>query len=140
MCVSSLQIFDPFHAVFYITFMLSACALFAKTWIELSGSGPRDVARQLAEQHVAIRGYEREPLRRLNQIIPTAAAFGGMCVAALSISADLLGAIGSGTGILMCVTIVYELWERLKKDMEEEYRATGSKSWIAPFVSVKKNA
>lgn len=87
---------DPFRAIFYITFMLSACALFAKTWIEISGSGPRDVARQLADQNVTIRGYERDPLRRLNQIIPTAAAFGGMCVAALSICADLLGAIGSG--------------------------------------------
>lgn len=28
---------DPFHAAFYIVFMLSACALFAKTWIEISG-------------------------------------------------------------------------------------------------------
>jgi len=89
-------IVDPFHALFYITFMLSACALFAKTWIEISGSGPRDVARQLSEGHMAIRGYERNPLHRLNQIIPTAAAFGGMCVAALSVFADLLGAIGSG--------------------------------------------
>jgi protein transport protein SEC61 subunit alpha len=43
---------DPFHALFYIVFMLAACALFAKTWIELSGSGPRDVARQLRDQKV----------------------------------------------------------------------------------------
>ena len=43
---------DPFHALFYVTFMLSACALFAKTWIEISGSGPRDVARQLRDQKV----------------------------------------------------------------------------------------
>ena len=38
---------------------------------------------------------------RPRSYIPTAAAFGGMCVGALSIFADLLGAIGSGTGILM---------------------------------------
>merc|ERR1712193_561265 len=29
---------NPLHAVFYLTFMLSACALFSKTWIEISGS------------------------------------------------------------------------------------------------------
>jgi protein transport protein SEC61 subunit alpha len=27
--------------------MLTACALFSKTWIEISGSSARDVARQL---------------------------------------------------------------------------------------------
>lgn len=37
----------PFHALFYITFMLTACALFSKTWIEVSGSSARDVAKQL---------------------------------------------------------------------------------------------
>ncbi len=38
---------NPFHALFYLTFMLTACALFSKTWIEVSGSSARDVARQL---------------------------------------------------------------------------------------------
>ncbi|KAL0705559.1 hypothetical protein Bca4012_071984 [Brassica carinata] len=37
----------PFHALFYIVFMLTACALFSKTWIEVSGSSARDVAKQL---------------------------------------------------------------------------------------------
>lgn len=34
--------------------------------------------------------------RELNRYIPTAAAFGGMCIGALTIVADLMGAIGSG--------------------------------------------
>lgn len=38
---------NPFHALFYIVFMLSACALFSKTWIEVSGSSAKDVAKQL---------------------------------------------------------------------------------------------
>ena len=38
---------NPFHAMFYLVFMLSACALFSKTWIEVSGSSARDVAKQL---------------------------------------------------------------------------------------------
>ncbi|WVZ12608.1 hypothetical protein V8G54_017138 [Vigna mungo] len=36
---------NPFHALFYLVFMLSACALFSKTWIEVSGSSARDVAK-----------------------------------------------------------------------------------------------
>lgn len=38
---------NPFHALFYLAFMLGACALFSKTWIEVSGSSARDVAKQL---------------------------------------------------------------------------------------------
>lgn len=34
--------------------------------------------------------------KELNRYIPTAAAFGGMCIGALTIVADFLGAIGSG--------------------------------------------
>lgn len=29
---------DPFHAVFYLVFILASCALFSKTWIEVSGA------------------------------------------------------------------------------------------------------
>ena len=36
--------------------------------------------------------------KELNRYIPTAAAFGGMCIGALTIVADFMGAIGSGTG------------------------------------------
>ena len=28
---------DPFHALFYLVFILASCALFSKTWIEVSG-------------------------------------------------------------------------------------------------------
>lgn len=45
--------------------------------------------------------------KELKRVIPTAAAFGGAILGLLSVSADLMGAIGSGTGILMAVTIIY---------------------------------
>ncbi|PPQ86056.1 hypothetical protein CVT25_002237 [Psilocybe cyanescens] len=45
-------ILDPIHTTIYIVFMLSACTLFSKTSIEISGSGPRDVAKQLKDGQV----------------------------------------------------------------------------------------
>ena len=48
--------------------------------------------------------------------IPTAAAFGGMCIGALTIIADFMGAIGSGTGILLAVTIIYGYFENYEKE------------------------
>lgn len=37
--------------------MLTACALFSKTWIEVSGSSVSDVAKQLKEQQMFIQGH-----------------------------------------------------------------------------------
>jgi protein transport protein SEC61 subunit alpha len=111
---------DPFRAIFYISFVLTACALFSKTWPEVSGSSARDVAKQLREQQMTMRGHRDTSLEKeLQRYIPTAAAFGGLCIGALSIMADFLGAIGSGTGILLAVTIIYQYFEIFVKEQQE---------------------
>lgn len=103
---------DPIHTLLYVSFMLTACALFSKTWIEVSGSGPREVAKQLKDQQMVMAGHREGSLyKELKRIIPTAAAFGGATIGALSVCADLMGALGSGTGILLAVTIIYGYWE-----------------------------
>ena len=80
---------DPIHTLTYITFIVSACALFSKTWIEVSGSGPRDVARQLKEQQLVMAGHrEGSVYKELKRIVPTAAAFGGAVLGLLSVAAD----------------------------------------------------
>lgn len=111
---------DPFHTFVYIAFVMTACAIFSKTWIEVSGSGPKDVARQLRDQGIAIKGHRDTALVHvLEKYIPTAAAFGGMCIGALTIVADFLGAIGSGTGILLAVTIIFQYYEMLNKEKQQ---------------------
>ncbi|XP_032504562.1 protein transport protein Sec61 subunit alpha isoform X7 [Phocoena sinus] len=111
---------DPVHAVVYIVFMLGSCAFFSKTWIEVSGSSAKDVAKQLKEQQMVMRGHrETSMVHELNRYIPTAAAFGGLCIGALSVLADFLGAIGSGTGILLAVTIIYQYFEIFVKEQSE---------------------
>lgn len=111
---------DPLHAILYIVFMLGSCAFFSKTWIEVSGSSAKDVAKQLREQQMIMRGHrETSMIHELNRYIPTAAAFGGLCIGALSVLADFLGAIGSGTGILLAVTIIYQYFEIFVREQSE---------------------
>jgi len=113
---------DPIHFSFYVVFVLGSCALFSRTWIEVSGSSPRDVARQLLDQKMVIVGHrasEGATIAYLKRYIPTAAAFGGLCIGFLSISADFMGAIGSGTGILLAVSIIYQYYEQFVKEQEE---------------------
>ncbi|KAF1805807.1 SecY subunit domain-containing protein [Mucor lusitanicus] len=111
---------DPIHFVVYAGLMLSTCALLSKTWIEISGSSPRDVARQLKDQQLVIAGYRDTSMyKELKRVIPTAASFGGACLASVAILSDLMGAIGSGTGILLCVTIIYQYFEMFAKEQME---------------------
>jgi protein transport protein SEC61 subunit alpha len=111
---------DPIHAILYISFMLGSCAFFSKTWIDVSGSSAKDVAKQLKDQQMVMRGHrEQSMVHELNRYIPTAAAFGGLCIGALSVLADFMGAIGSGTGILLAVTIIYQYFEVFMKEQQE---------------------
>lgn len=98
------------------------------------------VAKQLKDQQMVMRGHrETSMVHELNRYIPTAAAFGGLCIGALSVMADFLGkwsamvlamsghflpppspgAIGSGTGILLAVTIIYQYFEVFVKEQQE---------------------
>jgi len=111
---------DPIHALIYTVFVLGSCAFFSRIWIDISGSSSRDVARQFIDNDLIIVGHHRDSsiVKELDRYIPTAAAFGGVCIGALSIVADFLGAIGSGTGILLAVTIISQYFEQIAKERE----------------------
>ncbi|KAF6149002.1 hypothetical protein GIB67_009621 [Kingdonia uniflora] len=99
---------DPIHALLNLVFILSTCAILSRKWIDISGSSAQDVVQQLKEQRMVIPGHRDENLPKVsNRYIPTAAAFGGMCIGALSLLADLMGAIGSGTGMLVLLLVCF---------------------------------
>eukprot|EP00928_Gymnodinium_smaydae_P020624 TRINITY_DN17975_c0_g2_i1.p1 TRINITY_DN17975_c0_g2~~TRINITY_DN17975_c0_g2_i1.p1 ORF type:complete len:477 (-),score=97.34 TRINITY_DN17975_c0_g2_i1:92-1522(-) len=113
---------DPFHTLCYISFVTGSCAKLSKYWIEVSGSSPRDIAKMLRARQVMFRGQQYRELSMmevLNLYVPVAAAFGGMCIGMLTIVADFLGAIGSGTGILLAVTIIYQLTEHAEREQDQ---------------------
>jgi protein transport protein SEC61 subunit alpha len=64
-------------------------------------------------------GHSKEAMiKYLGRYIITAATFGGVCIGALCIFADFMGAIGSGTGILLAVTIIYSYFEQIAKEKQ----------------------
>jgi protein transport protein SEC61 subunit alpha len=108
---------DPLHALIYTVLLLASCAVLSQFWVITSGSSARDVARQLADQRLAMPGRrDGATYAQLKRHIPTAAAVGGLCVGALSIFADMTGAIGSGTGIMLATTVVYNLVNSFQKE------------------------
>ena len=90
---------DPFHAIFYLLFTLTACAIFGRMWTEVSGTSVRDVARKMRDHQIVMKGHrDTATVKVLSRYIPIAAALGGICIGVLTVVADYMGAIGSGTG------------------------------------------
>jgi protein transport protein SEC61 subunit alpha len=111
------MISDPLHGIIYIVFILVACAVFSRTWTEIGGSDSKKVYEQLKRQKLTSYGGSDRLLRaKLDKYINLASSLGGVCVGMLTIIADFLGAIGSGTGILLSCNIICELYEVYKQE------------------------
>ncbi|MDO8538237.1 MAG: preprotein translocase subunit SecY [archaeon] len=107
------------HAFIYAIIFISFCVIFGKFWVELGGQGPAQVSEQLQKSGMSIPGFRRDPriIRKiLDRYIPPITIMGSIFVALLAVLADLTGALGSGTGILLTVGIVYRLYEELAKE------------------------
>lgn len=66
---------DPIHSLAYIIFVLSCCGLFAKYWIQISGESPKDVAKKLKDEDMALKGHrDTSMVKMLEKYIPIAAA------------------------------------------------------------------
>jgi len=107
---------DPIHAIFYLGFTLTACGYLSKAWLNVSRTTARDLARKLTQQQISIRGMREQAVTRyLNNYVPKCALLGGAALGLLSVSADFIGALGSGSGILLAVTIAWGLYEEVSK-------------------------
>jgi len=81
------------------------------------------VAEQVNEAGMQIPGYRKDPrvmAEVLNRYIPALAAVGGLLVGILAASADIIGALGTGTGMLLTVMIVYQYYEELSSQRLDE--------------------
>jgi len=108
---------DPLHFVLYVVYLLGVCAMFSRIWLEISGASARDIAEQLRDQQMVIVGYrDTSVYKELKRIVPLTATVGGLCIGLLSVTADMLGAIGSGTGILLAASIIYQYLEVFVKE------------------------
>jgi protein transport protein SEC61 subunit alpha len=111
------------HAVIYLIIFMTLCIVLGKVWIEVSGLAPRDIARQILGSKMQIDGFrtsEKVVEKILSRYIPTLTVLNGIIVAALSFGADFLGALGSGTGLLLMVGIMQNFAETIAKEAASE--------------------
>ncbi len=106
-------------AIGYAILFVTMCVIFGKFWVEVGGQGTANVAGQLQRSGMSIPGFRRDErvlVTVLNRYIPVIVILGSIIVGLLAVLADFTGAIGTGTGILLTVGIVYRFYEQLAKE------------------------
>jgi preprotein translocase subunit SecY len=111
--------------IVYLTIMIFGSILFAKFWIETTNMGPDAVAKQIQQSGMVMPGFRRDPRvlgRVLERYIPVVTVIGGAAVGALAAAADAIGTIGnaSGTGVLLTVGIMIQMYEQIAKEQAME--------------------
>lgn len=104
-----------------LTFMVVGGAIFAIFWVQTTGMGPDETAKQIQRSNMQIPGFRQNPQvfeKVLERYIPYVTVLGGALVAILAVLANMLGTIGgvTGTGLLLAVSITYKLYEEIAEE------------------------
>jgi protein transport protein SEC61 subunit alpha len=113
---------DPIHAVIYLVISLAVAGAVGYYYSNSENLRAEDVAEQLHASKRKLTGHrydKGETTRRLKKKIPITAAVGGVLAAFLCFCADFLGAFGTGTGIIVAVSIIWRFVEDLSKELQK---------------------
>lgn len=114
----SFRAMDLAHAGVYLLIMILGAVVFSYFWVQTSGMDARSQAKQIMSSGLQIPGFRRDERileHILKRYITPLTILGGALVGFLAASADLLGALSRGTGILLAVMIIYKFYEEIAK-------------------------
>ncbi|MEM4222006.1 MAG: preprotein translocase subunit SecY, partial [archaeon] len=112
--LSSLNII--LNIIVFSAAMIISCVMFGMFWVQIANMDAKSIAQQLQNIGLQIPGFRRDPRvieEVLERYIPYVTILGSAAVGLLAVFADLTGALGTGTGILLTVGILYRFYEEL---------------------------
>ncbi|MDP3881642.1 MAG: preprotein translocase subunit SecY [Nanoarchaeota archaeon] len=112
----SLSTIQIFQALTNMLFFMIFSAIFAVLWVKTSGMDESSQAKKILASGLQIPGFrkdERVLESILRRYIMPLTVMGGLAIGALSSMADFLGALTSGTAILLAVMITYQLYQNI---------------------------
>lgn len=118
------------HAIVYILMLAAVSVVFGMFWVETANMDAKSVANQLSESGLQIPGFRRDPRMLetiLNKNIFPLTVMGSAAVGLLAGIADMTGALGTGTGILLTVGILHRMYEQLEQEKAFEMYPSFSK-------------
>ncbi|WP_305513676.1 MULTISPECIES: preprotein translocase subunit SecY [unclassified Methanobrevibacter] len=110
---------EPIHVLVYAVFFIACCILFSYLWVEISGLNAKKISEQLFKSGIQIPGFrssKRQLYKILKKYIPALTIISGVYVGLIAFLADLTGALGGGTGVLLTVGILHKLYEEMAEE------------------------
>ncbi len=107
------------HTLAYFVIMTLGSLLFSVLWVATSGIDAKSQAKQIISSGLKIPGFRKDIRileRVLNRYIMPLAVMGGIAVGILAAIADTSGALSRGTGILLAVMILYQMYEQIARE------------------------
>src|SRR3989344_2749506 len=104
------------QSIVYIALLMGGSVLFSIFWVQTAGMDARSQARQIMASGLQVPGFRRDQRvleKILNRYIFPLTVMGALTVGFLAAVADLSGALTSGTGLLLAVMIIYQLYEEI---------------------------
>lgn len=115
----SLLITDPIRVIIYAIFFLACSILFSYLWVEISGLNAKKISEQLYKSGIQIPGFrssKRQLYKILKKYVPALTIISGFYVGIIAFCADLTGALGGGTGVLLTVGIIHKIYEEMAEE------------------------
>jgi len=107
-----------YHALGYMVILVAGSVVFGYFWVQTAGMDARSQARQIMASGLQVPGFRKDQRvleRLLDRYIGPLTIMGSIFVGILAASADIMGALSNGTGILLSVMIIYRLYEDIAK-------------------------
>ena len=111
------------RSIIYVLVFVAGSTIFSIFWVNTAGMDSKSVAEQFKASSVMIPGFRHDPRiveKVLDKYIPALTILGGAFVGFLASFADLTSAIGSGTGILLSVMIIYQFYEQITSQHHDD--------------------
>ncbi|MDD3263739.1 MAG: preprotein translocase subunit SecY [Candidatus Nanoarchaeia archaeon] len=107
------------QALTYVLLMIGGSVLFSIFWAQTSGMDSESQADKILKSGLQLPGFRKDKrvLKMvLDTYIPALTVLGAISVGLLASLADLTGAYGRGTGILLTVMIIYNFYEKISRE------------------------
>lgn len=114
---------DILRSISFLLFMVIGSVIFSIFWVATAGMDARSVSEQIEGMGMQIPGFRRDPRiveQVLNRYIPSLAIISGVFIGLLATMADFTNAVGTGTGILLTVMIIHNLYEQISMRYMED--------------------
>jgi preprotein translocase subunit SecY len=110
---------DPLKTVVFMISWTILSVIFGYMWVEIAGLNPRDQAERLIKGGLEVPGMRRHP-KAVEQVLAAyiypLTLLSSIIVAVIVIVADILGAYGTGTGLLLAVGIINQYYAIITRE------------------------